>query len=86
MSNVHEAITKHSQKQHEVVKKFLELEQKRELYIEEAVSLAKENKPFTVASINRVTKEINDLARKGIAPLRKIVTEEMVLEYVNRSK
>jgi len=84
MSNVHEAISKHSSKQHQIVKTFLQLEQQRESYIDQAVALAKENKSFSVDQINRVTSEINALAKNGIAPTRKIVTEEMVLEYVNR--
>jgi hypothetical protein len=84
MSNVHEAISRHSSKQHQIVKNFLQLEQQRESYIDQAVALAKENKPFSVDQINRVTNEINALAKNGIAPTRKIVTEEMVLEYVNR--
>ena len=84
MSNVHEAISKHSNKQHQIVKAFLQLEQQRESYIDQAVALAKENKPFSVDQINRVTSEINTLAKNGIAPTRKVVTEEMVLEYVSR--
>ncbi|WP_078546226.1 DUF2533 family protein [Litchfieldia alkalitelluris] len=84
MSNVHEAISKHSQKQHEIVKTFLGLEQQRESFIAEAVALAKENKDFSVEGINRVTAEINRLAKNGIAPTRKLVTKEMVIEYAHR--
>lgn len=84
MTNVHEAITKHSKSQHEIVKTFVGLEQQREFYIDEAVALAKQNKEFTVAKINQVTNEINTLAGKGIVPLRKRVTEEMVKEYALR--
>ncbi|MDF0727899.1 YpbS family protein [Cytobacillus sp. S13-E01] len=82
--NVHEAISKHSKKQHEVVKTFINLEQMRELYIEEAVDLCQQTKPFTVDKINAVTRSINDLAKKGIVPTRKYVTEEMVKTYVGR--
>lgn len=84
MTNVHEAITKHSKSQHEIVKTFVGLEQQRELFIDEAVSLAKQNKEFTVDKINKVTNEINKLAKKGIVPLRKLVTVEMVKEYAFR--
>ncbi|WP_449536673.1 YpbS family protein [Ferdinandcohnia sp. Marseille-Q9671] len=84
MSNVHEAITKHSNSQHQLVKTFLTLEQQREFYIDEAVALAKDNKTFTVDKINKVTIEMNELAQKGIVPLRKLVTAEMVQEYANR--
>lgn len=82
--NVHEAISKHSKKQHEIVKQFLQLEQMREFYIAEAVTLCKDNKPFSVDNINEVTRKINELAKKGIAPTRKLVTVEMVREFVER--
>lgn len=82
--NVHEAISKHSKKQHEIVKQFLQLEQMREFYIAEAVTLCEENKPFSVDNINLVTRKINELAKKGIAPNRKLVTEDMVREFVER--
>ncbi|MEH7236508.1 YpbS family protein [Bacillus sp. JJ1562] len=84
MSNVHEAITKHSNSQHEVVKTFVGLEQKRELFIDEAVALAKQNQEFTVDKINKVTSEMNKLAKKGIVPLRRLVTVDMVKEYAFR--
>ncbi|MDR4888640.1 DUF2533 family protein [Bacillus sp. HNG] len=84
MSNVHEAITKHSNAQHEIVKTFVGLEQRRELFIDEAVALAKQNKEFTVDKINQVTLEMNKLAQKGIVPLRKLVTVDMVKEYAFR--
>ncbi|MFC4322732.1 DUF2533 family protein [Litchfieldia salsa] len=86
MSNVHEEISKHSKKQHELVKAFLTLENQRESFIAEAVSLAKNDQPFTVEHINMVTKEINNLARNGIAPTRKLVTSEMVIEFAKRDK
>ena len=83
---VHEAITAHSRKQNEVVKAFLHLDAQREAAIEAAVSLALNGKPFSVDVINVVTKQINELAKNGIAQQRKIVTEEMVMEYVGRLK
>lgn len=84
MSEVHKAITAHSQKQNHIVKTFLQLDELREYYIEESVKLCQENKPFSVDKINEVTKRINELAKNGIAPVRKLVTEEMVCEYANR--
>ncbi|MDC2865703.1 MULTISPECIES: YpbS family protein [unclassified Bacillus (in: firmicutes)] len=83
---VHEAITAHSRKQNEVVKAFLQLDAQREAAIEAAVSLASNGKSFSVDVINMVTKQINELAKNGIAQQRKIVTEEMVMEYVGRLK
>jgi hypothetical protein len=86
MSEVHQAITEHVKKQHSIVSKFLQLEQKREVLIEEAVQLAMRNQPFSVHSINSVTQEMNQLAKQGIVPQRKYVTEEMIIDYVNRLK
>lgn len=84
MSEVHQAITKHSNRQHEIVKQFLKLEAAREAYIEEAVERCKNGQPFSVHTINAVTDEINTLAKNGIVPTRKRVTPEMVEEYVRR--
>lgn len=84
--SVHKAISEHSRKQNQVVMNFLQLEQQREAYIEEAIVLCRQNKPYTTEKINEVTKRINELARKGIAPQRQLVTNEMVKEFVSRSK
>ena len=82
--SVHKAITEHSKKQNEIVTKFLQLEAKRESLIEQAIQLCIEGKPFSTEEINFVTNQINQLARSGIAPQRKLVTTEMVQEFVNR--
>ncbi|WLR43687.1 YpbS family protein [Bacillus carboniphilus] len=84
MSEVHKEITKHSNSQHQHVKSFLHLEQLRETLIDEAVSLCRQNKPFDVQKINQVTKEMNHLSQRGIVPTRKMVTPEMVHEYVKK--
>ncbi|MGE7882566.1 YpbS family protein [Bacillus sp. NPDC094077] len=81
---VHKAITAHSRKQNEIVKTFLQLDAQREAAIEAAISLASNGKEFSVDVINVVTKQINDLAKRGVAPQRKLVTEDMVMEYVGR--
>jgi hypothetical protein len=86
MTEVHQAITAHLQKQHALLRRFAELEQERERYIEEAVTLCQNGLPFTVENINEVTKKINELAKQGAVPVRKYVTAEMVKEYVERSK
>jgi Protein of unknown function (DUF2533) len=85
MSNVHEAISKHSQAQHSVVKKFVELEYRREDAIDAAVAKCKNGEAFSVDGINLITREMNELARtEGIVPQRKYVTPKMVHEYVTR--
>ncbi|MCM3596868.1 YpbS family protein [Metabacillus idriensis] len=84
MTNVHEEISAHSKKQHAIVSKFLSLEEKREALIEQAVQQCRQSQSFSVTGINAVTAEINELAKQGIIPTRKLVTEEMVHEYVQR--
>ncbi|WP_223701972.1 YpbS family protein [Sutcliffiella deserti] len=83
--SVHKAISEHSKKQNQIVSTFLNLEQQRETYIEEAILKCKQNQPYTTEKINNVTSRINELAKKGIAPQRKLVTKEMVEEYVFNS-
>jgi hypothetical protein len=80
--SVHKAISEHSRKQQNAIKRFLELDQKREVYIDEAIRRYKDNEPFTVDQINGVTKEINELATKEIIPTRKYVSIEMLKELV----
>lgn len=82
--SVHHEITKHSQKQHSIVKEFIELDQQRESYIEEAINNCKANLPFSVDNINKTTMKINELAKNGIIPIRKLVTPEMVSDYVKK--
>ncbi|WP_226526709.1 DUF2533 family protein [Metabacillus niabensis] len=84
MSNVHEAISQHSNNQHQHIQSFLKLEAKRESLIEEAIFLCVNSKPFEVEQINQVTSEMNRLASEGIVPMRKLVTKEMVQEFVER--
>ncbi|MGP4079699.1 DUF2533 family protein [Pseudalkalibacillus sp. R45] len=85
--SVHHDISKHSNDQHERVRLFSKLDLKREQLIEKAFVKCKEKKPFEkeLTEINKVTDEINHLARKGIVPQRKNVTKEMVEEYCKRN-
>ncbi|MDP4084761.1 MAG: YpbS family protein [Bacillota bacterium] len=80
--SVHNEITKHVNKQNQRINDFLTLDTKREEYISEAVELCKEGKEFTTDKINEVTNKINELAKKGIVPTRRLVTTDMVREYV----
>ncbi|MDQ1146358.1 hypothetical protein QE429_003185 [Bacillus sp. SORGH_AS 510] len=83
--SVHKAITEHVNKQNHKINQFLLLDQQRELYIDEALLLCKQGKEFTTDKINEVTNQINILAKQGIIPFRKLVTNEMVKEYALRS-
>lgn len=84
--SVHKAITEHVNKQNKKINDFLSLDQLREMYIEEAVTLCREGKPFTTEKINMVTNQINDLAKQGIIPTRKLVSIEMVREFALKNE
>ncbi|MCM3567633.1 DUF2533 family protein [Neobacillus mesonae] len=83
--SVHKDLIQHAANQNKDFRHFQQLDQQREIYIEEAIQFCKEGKPFTTDKINKVTKEINSIQLRFI-PERKIVTSEMVREYVSRSK
>lgn len=87
--SVHHAISKHSEQQHYIVSKFSALDQEREAFISKAVELCKKGEPFSTDEINAITKEMNELSKKGIVtslPIRRQVTIEMVKEYVEKLK
>ncbi|MDQ0199620.1 YpbS family protein [Neobacillus ginsengisoli] len=84
--SVHKAITQHVNKQNHRINDFLALDQQREYYIEEALELCKQGKAFSTDKINEVTKRINELAKQGIIPSRKQVTNEMIQEYASKLK
>ncbi len=78
-------LIKHAANQNKSYQEFWALDELRETYIEEAISLCKQGKPFTTEKINEVTNKMNRINLRIIS-LRKLVTKEMVMEYVNRSK
>ncbi|MEK4029452.1 MULTISPECIES: DUF2533 family protein [Bacillaceae] len=84
--SVHKDLTLHAQKQNQLYKEFADLDQQREAYIQEAVELCKAGKNFTTDRINEITEQINILANKRLIPSRKLVTPEMVDEYVKTLK
>ena len=83
--SVQNDLIKHAANQNKSYQEFLALDELRETYIEEAISLCKQGKPFTTDKINEVTNKMNRINLRIIS-LRKHVTTEMVMEYVNRSK
>ncbi|WP_311315904.1 DUF2533 family protein [Niallia sp. MER 6] len=48
------------------------------------MALCKNEYPFTVDNINAVTEQINELAKQGTIPTRKIVTIKMVQDFVKK--
>ncbi|WP_062198033.1 DUF2533 family protein [Massilibacterium senegalense] len=82
--SVHKQLTEHSKRQHERIVRFKQLDMMRELAIDEAIEQMKKTGICSVGKINDITKQINELARQGIVPTRKLVSIEMVKEYVER--
>lgn len=79
--SVHKDLIKHAANQNKTYQEFLALDQQREHFIEEAISLCKQGIPFSTEKINEVTNKMNKLNLRFI-PTRKIVTVEMVQDYV----
>lgn len=82
--SVHKDLILHAKKQNELYTKFTALDQQREAYIGEVIELCQAGKEFTTDRINEVTKQINFIANERFIPTRKLVTPEMVREYVER--
>jgi hypothetical protein len=85
MMSVHKALAQHAEKQNVIYQEFLELDQKRESYIEEAIELCKQGQPFSIDKINEVTNKINRMNLR-IIPTRKNVSIDMIKDYVKYKK
>ncbi|MDR7078279.1 hypothetical protein J2Y03_003329 [Neobacillus niacini] len=83
--SVHKDLMKHAENQNKSYQQFLAWDQQREQYIEEAIELCKQGKPFSTDKINEVTNKMNKINLR-IIPIKKNVTVEMVEEYVNSKK
>lgn len=85
--SVHKSISNHVNKQNQIITEFFTLDQQREFFIEEAVELCKQGKEFKTDKINEVTAKMNELAKllENI-PSRKIVTPQMIEDYVKKLK
>ncbi|MFF2445755.1 DUF2533 family protein [Neobacillus sp. NPDC058068] len=80
--SVHKDLIKHAANQNKWYQEFQALDQLRESYIEDAVELCKQGSSFSTEKINEVTNRMNKINLRFV-PERKIVTVEMVQEYVN---
>ena len=83
--SVHKDLMKHAENQNKSYQQFLAWDQQREQFIEEAIELCKQGKPFSTDKINEVTNKMNKINLR-IIPIKKNVTVEMVEEYVNSKK
>ncbi|HLO12435.1 MAG TPA: DUF2533 family protein [Pseudoneobacillus sp.] len=83
--SVHKDLAQHAKNQNAMYNEFLELDQLRETYIEEAIEQCKKGQHFSTDKINEVTNRMNRMNLR-IITLRKNVTVEMVEEYVKSQK
>jgi hypothetical protein len=83
--SVHKDLINHAANQNKTYQQFLALDQQREQYIEEAIELCKQGRPFSTDEINAVTNRINKINLRFI-PTRKNVTGEMIQEFVKKSE
>lgn len=85
--SVHKAISSHVNKQNAILVAYANLDREREMYIEEAILQYDNGLPVSTDKINSVTVEMNRLSNKiENLPTRKLVTIEMIAEYVNKQK
>ncbi|KHF41925.1 DUF2533 family protein [Halalkalibacter okhensis] len=80
---VHLQIAEQVKKHREAQKQFLALDAQRERAIEAVLELAKSNKTIQTTEINEITKQMNQIAMQFQFPPRKLVTPEMVTNYIN---
>ncbi|WP_147534793.1 DUF2533 family protein [Bacillus marasmi] len=83
--SVHKAISAHVNGQNHILNDYVQLDQQREAFIEEACQLCKAGQPFNTDKINHVTEKLNLLSKKiENLPERKYVTIQMVQDYVQK--
>lgn len=80
---VHLQIAEQVRKHREAQKQFLALDAERERAIENVLQKAKSGYPIEIAEINRITNEMNHLAMNFQFPPRKLVTIEMIQDYLS---
>lgn len=83
--SVHKAISAHVNGQNHILSEYVQLDQQREAFIDEACQLCKKAQPFNTDKINQVTEKMNLLSKKiENLPERSYVTVQMVQEYVQK--
>ncbi|WP_227934894.1 DUF2533 family protein [Alkalihalobacillus deserti] len=80
---VHLQIAEQVKKHRDAQKQFLALDASRERAIERVLELAKVGKEVQITEINQITEEMNSIAMKFQFPPRKLVTRQMVINYLN---
>lgn len=83
--SVHHEISKKVNHTVEKLEGYRKMDQARELEIEQVILKAKKGESFTVDRINQITIDINQYAAKHHLPSRKLVTEQMILDVINKN-
>jgi hypothetical protein len=68
----------------EAEKKYRALDMNRERKIEAVINIARMGDTFSLVDVNNATEEINLISKSFGFPLRKLVTTEMVMKFVNK--
>lgn len=83
--NVHEEISKKVNRTVNIIQTYRKLDEQREIAIERMLKEGKEKGKFSLKEVNRITVELNQFATTHHLPQRKIVTEELVQQLLNRN-
>lgn len=79
--NVHSDISKKVNEKLNAIEKYKQFDIQREILIAEALKKYQSSNYVNLNNLNRLTKEMNQLAIKHQLPQRKIVSTEMFLEF-----
>ena len=83
MTNVHLEISKKVQEKVDAIAKYREMDNKREEIIANLVDEYQQTGKVDLTSLNQWTERMNSFAQKNAMPIRKTVSLEMFIEYVN---
>ncbi|GAE27084.1 hypothetical protein JCM9140_3197 [Halalkalibacter wakoensis JCM 9140] len=83
---VHLQIADQVKKHREAQKQFLALDAQRERAIEDVLTRAKAGAAVQTTEINDITNKMNQIAMQFQFPPRKLVTKDMVVQFLNKTE
>ncbi|HJV44394.1 MAG TPA: DUF2533 family protein [Bacillota bacterium] len=83
--NVHHEISKKVNKTVAMLEGYKKLDQLREIEIDRVLEAGRKNEDISLEAVNKVTFELNQYAKFNHLPPRKIVTKEMISEFLNQN-
>lgn len=83
MTSVHLEISKKVQEKVDAIAKYREMDNKREEIIANLVDEYQKTRKVDLTSLNQWTELMNSFAQKNAMPIRKTVSLDMFIEYVN---